>query len=157
MPEIVFDTQHPKPCVDLRATFGTRFKYVWDPSYAAERGDFRKLEARWLTRIPCRLGYLFPWGGRQIAAYSNRRGVFARLRPLGQIRQEGQGELVITFDVDQIDAVAELLEARKPIQLSPEERARRQALGRVLAERRWGNKTGGQSEPESTTDAPDDL
>lgn len=61
----VLTTNHPKAqCVDLKATFGKRFKYCWDEAYAAELPELRKGEGPWLVQIPGRYGYVFPWGGR---------------------------------------------------------------------------------------------
>jgi hypothetical protein len=47
--------------------------FEWDESYAAERLEFRAVEAPWLTVIPGRVGRIFPWGGRLLAAYTTVR------------------------------------------------------------------------------------
>ena len=68
--EPILTSDHPvAQCVDLRKTFGDRYRYEWDPAYEVERPEYRSIEAPWLTRIPCRHGRIFPWGDRQLAAY----------------------------------------------------------------------------------------
>jgi hypothetical protein len=48
MPDVVLTTTHPvAQSVDLRATFAGRFWFEWDESYAAERLEFRTVEAPW--------------------------------------------------------------------------------------------------------------
>lgn len=126
----ILTTDHPiAQCVDLRATFGRRFKYAMDPAYAIERSEFRAIEAPWLTRIPCKAGFIAPHGGRRLAAYStSRRRALAAL-PCVAVAQQGTDEVLVTFDVADIEVVAALLGARRPRQVSPETRARLQAQG----------------------------
>ncbi len=91
------------------------------------------MEAAWLTIIPCRFGQIFPWGGHVLAAYStSRRRALAALPEVtvaqgGSVGNAHAPEVIAIFDVALIDAVATCLEARRPRQLSPEERARRAA------------------------------
>jgi len=124
----VITTGHPRAqCVDLRASFPGRFRFAFEDSYQAERSDLRKVEAAWLTVIPCRHGArIFPWGGRQLAAYCTA----ARARMLEQVPgvRVAQGgprcpEAVLTFDVDLLDRVADVLGARRPRRLTDEQRA----------------------------------
>jgi hypothetical protein len=118
---VTLTSTHPRAqCVDLRATFGRRFRYAWDASYAAERSDFRAVEAPWLTVIPCRFGRIVPWGGRRLAAYC-RAGAMKRreleaLPGMTIVQGGGPGcrEVVVTFDVDLIDQVAAVLQAKRP-------------------------------------------
>lgn len=126
---VVLTTTHPvAQCVDLRATFKGHFRFTWDPAYAAERPDFRTVEAPWLTRIPCRAGFICPWGGRRLAAYSRSRRRALQALPGVTVVQGGAlggqlcPEVIVTFDVSLIEAVAELLGARRPRVLSPEQR-----------------------------------
>jgi hypothetical protein len=128
--KIILTTTHPRAqCLDLRATFGRRFRYVWDESYAAERSDFRRVEAAWLTVIPCRFGRIFSWGGRQLAAYCTA-GASTRRRLAGlsgttvvQGAILGCPEIVVTFDVEMIERVAAVMQAKRPRRLSDEQRA----------------------------------
>ena len=134
-------TTHPTcPCVDLKATFGRQFKYTWDPAYAAEKAEWRKTEACWLTRIQCRHGWIFPWGGRQLAACccagAVKRRQLERLECV-QIAQGGGNEIVVSFDVKDLDTVLAVMQPRKPRRYQPEERALRTAR---LVRARGGRK-----------------
>ena len=140
-PEPVLTASHPiSQCVDMRKTFGTRFKYTWDPAFKAERPEWRKVEAPWLTRIACRHGWLMPWGGTQLAAYccagAVKRSQLEQLKCV-QIAQGGGNDLVGVFDVKDLDAVLAVMRARKPRRYSVEERARRTAR---LVRARGGRK-----------------
>ena len=132
-------TDHPvAQCIDLEATFGKTFRYAMDPAYKVERSEFRAIEKPWLTRIPCRFGFIFPYGGTKLGAYAtSRRLALAKLPCVttaqgGNIDQETCPEVIVTFDVTDIEQVATLLEARRPPNLSPEERERRRARMRAL-------------------------
>jgi len=126
---VTLTSGHPRAqCVDLRASFPGRFRFAYDEAYQAERSDLRKVEAPWLTLIPCKAGRVFPWGGRRLAAYCKAGA--AKRRELEAVPgvsavQGGQGypEIMVTFDVDRIEAVAAVLGARRPRRLSPERRA----------------------------------
>ena len=160
----VVTTGHPRAqCVDLRATFAGRFRFGYEESYQAERPDLRKAEAAWLTIIPCRVGArIFPWGGRTLAAYCTA----AKARTLDQIPGVAmvQGgprcpEATLTFDVDLLDRVADVLGARRPRHLSDEQRAVCSARLRVFAaarrEARGPNVRRAPASRDSTIGAPD--
>ena len=130
-PEPILTTGHPvAQCVDLRATFAGQFRFGWDEAYAVERPEFRRIEAPWLTIIRCQFGKIFPWGGRLLAAYTTTRRHRLATLPGVTVAQGGRvgrfdgPEVIVTFDVSQIAAVAELLVARRPRHMSPEQRAR---------------------------------
>ena len=129
--------------MDLRATFPGQFRFAWDEAYLAERPDSRRTEAAWLTIVPCCFGKIFPWGGRRLAAYSrSRRRRLASLPGVtvvqgGTVGRFTAGEVLATFDVDLIVAVADLLKARRPVKVSPAERAnRRERMIAVRAARK---------------------
>lgn len=123
----VLTHHHPKAqCIDLRATFGRRFRYAWDDAYEAERPEFRKVEAPWLTQIPGRFGHVFPWGGRVLAAYTSSRYKMHDLLALPGVtgRVVGDREAIVTFDVDLIDQIDTVLLLRHPRPLlTPERKA----------------------------------
>ena len=130
--EPVLTTKHPgAQCVDLRRTFGKRYRYGWDDAHETETPARRKTEAQWLTRILCTHGWIFPMGGRTLGAYSESPRKGRELERLfGQELNRGREAFVeacVTFDVADIDKAADLLQARRPRVYSPEERARRAA------------------------------
>ena len=131
----ILTTDHPVcQCVDLEATFGNkRYRYSRDPAYEAETPAGRKREAEWLTRLECKYGRIFPWGGRTLAAHSAagsaKRRELERLGCVEPVHPSGKGciAVMVLFDVADIDAVAQVLQPRKRPVYSPEEKARRQA------------------------------
>ena len=135
-------------CVNLKATFGDRYWYLWDEAYAAERPEHHTVEVPWLTIIPCKFGRIFPWGGQVLAASCDAGGVKRReLARLPGVRVVVGGakdcaEVVVTFDVAGIDAVAEVMEPRRQRQYSVEERAARAAqLAKVRPPRKGVKST----------------
>jgi hypothetical protein len=147
-------------CVDLRATFAGRFRFEWDESDWAERPEFRAVEAPWLTVIPGRLGRIFPWGGRLLAAYTTVRSARRSLEILdgvtvrqgGTVGDKTSSEIIVTFDVSLIDAVAAILGSKRPRKcLTPDRRALLVERGRRF---RFPTKEDGANEglarPDST-------
>lgn len=146
-PEPLLTTDHPtRQCVDLRQTFGTTYRYHWDPSYHAETPAGRKVEQAWLTTIPCKHGSIAPHGGRRLSAYCDAGPVKRRaVERLGCVAvSQGGGEcpeIIVTFDVNDIEQVAEVLKARRPRVYSPGEQAkRRKRLAEARATRK-GSKS----------------
>jgi hypothetical protein len=127
--EVVFAPHPVAACVDLRATFRSRFRFTWDESYYAERPDRRKVEAPWVTRIACRYGFICPHGGRRLMAYTTTRRRALAALPGVTVHQEGQREIIVTFDVAAIESVAAVLGARRQRRLSDEMRARLRRQG----------------------------
>ena len=102
----VLTSDHPiAQCVDLRASFRGLFRFAWDDAHGAERPDYRRVEAAWLTVIRCRFGKIFPWGGRLLAAYStSRRRALVALPGVtvvlgGAVGQAHAPEVIVRFDV----------------------------------------------------------
>ncbi len=136
--EPVMTTNHPIcQCVDLRNTFGNRYRYDWDEAYWDERPEFRAVEAPWLQIIPCKFGKIFPWGRRNLAAFCDAGGSKRReLEHLScvEIAQGGTPgtEVIVKFDVADIEQVAEVLRARRPRQYSAKTKAMlKERLARV--------------------------
>ena len=146
----VLTTIHPiAQCVDLRKTFPGQYRFEWDEAYAAERSDYRAVEAPWLTIISCKFGKIFPWGGRKLAAYcpagGAKRNELLRLDCV-KVAQGGGSEVVVTFDVADIDQVAKVMKPRKRRQHSAEELARRTTrltkARRIQERRKSSHKSG---------------
>lgn len=55
------------PCVDLRDKFGREYREEFEPSYLAERPEFRGCSAVWLRILPCCFSHIYPFGGARIA------------------------------------------------------------------------------------------
>jgi hypothetical protein len=127
--EIVFASHPVVACVDLRATFAGRFRFTWDESYYGERPDRRKVEAPWLTRIPCRFGFIAPHGRRRLMAYTTTRRRALAALPCVTVHQQGRGEVAVTFDVADIDVVATMLVAKRPRRISDAMRTRLRRQG----------------------------
>ena len=134
--EPVLTTNHPIcQCVDLRQTFPGQYRFDWDEAYWAERSEFRAVEAPWLQIIPCKFGKIFPWGRRNLAAFCAAGGSKRReLENLScvEIAQGGTPgtEVIVKFDVADIELIADVLKARHPRRYSAQRRA---ALGARLA------------------------
>jgi hypothetical protein len=110
--ELVMTTNHPQAqCVDLRATFAGVFNFAWEESYAAERPEFRAIEAPWLTIIPGERGRIFPWGRTRLAAYSDHGPTVRALTamPCATVHAGGPQEVIVLFEATDIDAVAAVL------------------------------------------------
>ena len=128
--EPVMTSGHPIcQCVDLRATFGCRYRYERDEAYGAEHSECRAIEAPWLQVIPCQFGKLFPWGDRRLAAYCPagpvKRRQLERLSCVEVVQGGGDGpEVIVAFDVADFDRVAAVMRPARRRRYSTETRAR---------------------------------
>lgn len=115
-------------CVNLKKEFGKRYRVKYEESYHAEHGENARAEDPWLMTIPCRNGHIFPWGGGDLAASTNRLGPVAnalKTLPFATLAKEGSDGVTVLFDVQHFDEVARILKPRRRRRLSPEERAKR--------------------------------
>jgi hypothetical protein len=115
------------------------FRFEWDESYAAERPEFRAVEAPWLTVIPGRVGRIFLRRGRLLAAYTTVRSARRALEILdgvtvrqgGTVGDKTSSEIIVTFEVSRIDAVAVILRSKRPRKrVTPNQRALQVERGR---------------------------
>ena len=91
-------------CIDLKRTFGDRFKVAYEESYHAEYGPNAHREDAWLMILLCQHGHISPWGRRQLAACTDKAGPIAkRLRELPFVdrnaSQDGSEGINAVFDV----------------------------------------------------------
>lgn len=125
--------------LNLRQIAAGRYRTSWDPATEMDGKD------QWLARIPCRRGgFIGVHSDRLLCAYTQQRGLHARLLAIQDVtaRQHGDTELIVTFPPERLDAVAEVLRARRAIQLSDEERDRRSArMRRVRVDPRMKTPT----------------
>jgi hypothetical protein len=110
--------------LDLKALAGDRYRISLDPS--AEIDTCRENRV-WYYRIPARNGFISVHGPDTLAGFTHRKGVIPRLCAIEGVRvyQRGDSEARILFDPSRLDAVADVLKARKRVRLSPEDRQRR--------------------------------
>jgi hypothetical protein len=113
--------------IDLRASFGQRYKIEHDASYDHERADFRATEEVALQTIVGKWGHVFAYNDELLAASTNSRGRAANnllrlgLTPL----QDASDGLTVLFRPADFRKVAKILLLRTKRTLSP---ARRRAL-----------------------------
>ena len=140
-------------CVNLKQRFGDRYKVQFEESYRAERPEFRQQEVVWLMTIACENGHVSPWGGRLLAASTNKAGPVAnklKRLPFVQTAQDGEDGATVVFDIQHFDELAAVMKPRRRRQgrrLSDEERQRLVEAG-AKYRFRTGRKTP-DSAPES--------
>jgi hypothetical protein len=112
-------------CVDLRSTFGDRYKISRDQSYLAERAEFRSAASAWLMIIPCRFGHIYPHGGRMLAVHTTSPSRRRRLMSLdcASLNVDGDRESTLVFDVVDFTHVASIVLPKRRRRLSPDQRA----------------------------------
>ncbi len=119
-------------CVNLKETFGKRFKIAWDESYYAERGASARSDDPWLQIIPCQHGHIYPYGGEMLVASTARHGRVAKsLVQLDctTLYRDGDDGVDLLFHVDDFGTVAKLMKPRRRRKLSAEHRAKLVAAG----------------------------
>ena len=124
--------EHPiADCINLKASFGDRYRIEFEEAYYAETVD-RPSEAPWLMTIPCKAGHIHPYGDSRLTAHTDRRGARKRLMEMEccTIRQLGDAEVSASFDVKDFDLVAEVMRPKKRRRLKPEQRQRLIDAGR---------------------------
>jgi hypothetical protein len=94
-------------CPDLTALAGDRYRIALDESW--EPGE----EQAWYVQIPCKQGHVYVHGVDRLGAYTDRRGLMARLAELGTVHQRGDREMTVTFDPIRLPEVLGLLGARR--------------------------------------------
>jgi len=118
----------PATCVDLAARFGARYR-LREEAAGVTWVETPEDERIWLWELPCRYGVVYPYGGDLLAAVATGR-VRQRVGRLPCIRsRRGDEELVVTFPVDDAEAVLTLLRPYRRRQVSAAERERLRAMG----------------------------
>jgi len=110
-------------CINLKATFGDRFKVEFEEAYYTETVD-RPTEAPCLMTIPCQRGHIYPHSGGILSAYSGKSGTRKRLMEMDccTIHRLGDTEITANFDVADFGKVAEVMKPRKKRRLSDSQR-----------------------------------
>lgn len=99
--------------LDLRALAGSTYRTEFDES--AEMTGQTREERLWLVRIPCRRGHVYVHGENTLGAWTDRRPTAKRLEALDgtRVHQRGDREMTVTFAPERLEAVCEILLARK--------------------------------------------
>jgi hypothetical protein len=108
--------------LDLKSLAADRYRITLDESASEDTDRETKL---WCYRLPCRYGFISVHGVNTLAAYTRGRMV-SKLEALEgvTVHQRGDQEVRILFHPDRLDAIAELLKARKRRRLSDDQKAR---------------------------------
>ena len=133
-------------CVNLRETFGQRFKVTMEESYAAERGPGAWADDPWLQIIPGRRDHVYPWDLTRLAATTKTTGATAkRLRELAgvEVYVDASDGVTVLFPIDLLDQVAEVLLLKRRRRISEDERQRLATIGKQT---QYGHGTGVRSE-----------
>ncbi len=124
-------------CLNLRETFGDRYRIDYEPSYWATH-QIRGKEDPWLMVIPCRNGHIFPHGGDLLAVatdpgHTQLAGMIRRL-DCCEVVQDGDGEVNAVFNVKDFDKVAAVMRPHRRQKWSEERRQQsRECLARNLS------------------------
>ena len=119
-------------CVDLKQRFGERYRVTYEESYYVDRGDGARTKAPWLMVLPCKNGYICPWGGSTLVACTNANGsVASQLRklPFTTVAQDGDDGVNVLFDVKYLDEIAAIMKPRRRRRLS--ESQKRKSIERL--------------------------
>jgi hypothetical protein len=110
--------------IDLKAIAGIKYRIALDESKTA---DSTRSERLWLYRIPCKYGFISVHSPEMLAAWTGNRGIISRLVeiPGVQVKQRGDREVRVLFGPDRLDAIADLLKARRRPRLTDEQRQQR--------------------------------
>jgi hypothetical protein len=112
-------------CIDLQKLFGREYRIVRDPAYFADYGTNAHRHDPWYCCVSCKHGHIFPYGGLNLGASTDRRGAIAnRLRRIPGVRvvQDGSDGVTVVFPIELFDAVAVHMKPRKRRRLTPEQR-----------------------------------
>jgi len=142
------------PHVDLEAVFGVRYKLRKEAD-GVTWFETSEQDRVWLLELLCKYGVVYPQGGDILAATITSRKIGKMVAALPCIRSSrGDIERVVTFHVDDADAVLELLRPSRRRQVSPEERDRLVAIGQ---RHRFAGAQVPKTRLESTQASEDDL
>lgn len=123
-------------CIDLKATFGHKYRIDRDEAHAAEYGDGSRIHDPWLLTIPARHGHFYPHGGNRLAFSTTGRGPKAKAisgLDCVEVVQDGGDGLTVTFDLKDFPTVAKLAKPKTRRKLSPEHKAKLLAAAKPFA------------------------
>jgi hypothetical protein len=97
------------------------YRITLDESATVDRSQESK---DWCVQIPCKHGHIGTHSDRELSAYCRSRRMISRIIsvPTARVVQEGDQEIRIAFHPEHLDAVADLLKARRKRVLTEEQR-----------------------------------
>lgn len=130
--------------------FGARYRVGWEAD-GATRAAWPEDERLWLLEIRCRYGVIYPHGGNLLAATITSRRIGQQVAALPCIRsRRGDVELVVTFHVNDAEAVLALLKPRRVYAFTESrQRAAAAALSRSPLRLGRERENAGQEEAET--------
>lgn len=114
-------------CINLRETYGGKYRVTYEASYYADHGDGSRTDDPWLQQIECTFGTIIPYGGNELAACTHRRGPTAKkLLALDCVTvwQDGDDGVNVRFDAKDFNRVAAVMRPKRKRTLSPEHLAK---------------------------------
>lgn len=110
--------------IDRKAIAGNRYRTTLDPSAGLDPARENRV---FYYRIPARYGFIGVHSSDALLAHCKAVRIIPRLLAISgvEVRQRGDREVNAVFPLDRLDEVATLLKAKRRVQLSPAERARR--------------------------------
>ena len=114
-------------CLNLRTTYGDKYRIEYEPSYHAEYGDNARVDDPWLQIIPCQHGHIGPFCSHRLFASTDRSGSIAkalRALPCVEVWQDGSDGLSVMFYPADAKQVFAVMKPRRKRQLSPEHLAK---------------------------------
>ena len=107
-------------CINLRNTFGKRYRIEYDPAHRGRADD------AWLQIIPCRHGHIYPHSAELLAVATDKRGpiaaAIARL-PGVTVLQMGDDGINAAFPLTMLPAVARIIRPKRTRQMTAKQRA----------------------------------
>jgi hypothetical protein len=122
--------------VDLKKLAGEKYRVTIESSYYADTGSAQNRNRDpYLWLIVGRHGEVFLWAPDRLAVSTYKRGGIARRLlglPYTEVAQDGDDGVTVTFAVEHLDEVAQIVRLRRRPVLSDERRAELSARMRSI-------------------------
>ena len=109
--------------INLKEKFGDKYRITKDP--AVEKGTKKVDPIYWI--IPCRLGEIFPYGGKYLAVMVTKPRIAQQMKKWKELEvtQDAEDAVIFKFHVKDFDKIAERVLPHKRPKISNSERAKR--------------------------------
>lgn len=125
--------------IDLKKLASEKYRVTIESSYYAESGSTQKRNRDpYLWLIVGRHGEVFLWAPDRLAVSTYKRGGIARRLldlPYTEVAQDGSDGVTVTFAVEHLDEVAQIVRLRRRPVLTDERRAELSNRMRELCQR----------------------